>query len=130
MPNPNDGYARQMRDDLQAMAENLRKLKKQKSAELSDDDVQKINQAIADTLDKASSLTADAIQDTVENIRNCVCKIDDAKNGLDRALQNLDRVRNIIHIATAVVNLASAASTGNVPEIVSAAGKVMDAAAV
>ncbi len=130
MPNPNDGYARQMRDDLLAMAENLRKLKKQKSAELSDDDVQKINQAIADTLDKASSLTADAIQDTVENIRNCVCKIDDAKNGLDRALQNLDRVRNIIHIATAVVNLASAASTGNVPEIVSAAGKVMDAAAV
>jgi gas vesicle protein len=128
MANPNENQMRQTRDALLAMANNLRTLKKEKGDQLSDEEIKTIGQAITDTLDKASSANASAIQDTAENIQKCVCRIDDAKTGLNSAMKNINKVKNILNIATSVVKLASAVVTGNIQTILSAAGGVIDAA--
>jgi hypothetical protein len=49
---------------------------------------------------------------------------------LDVALKNLDKVKNVLTIASTIVKLASAVATGNVQTIVSAAGEVIDAAKI
>jgi hypothetical protein len=67
------------------MAGNLRKLKMQKVEQLSIDDIAKINQAIADTLNKASAVHANTSKSTAGNIQDCISRIDDAKKALSSA---------------------------------------------
>lgn len=128
MAESNENQIRSTRDALLAMAKTLEKLLEEKSDDLSDDEVKKINEAITETLNKASAANAKAIQATVDNNQECVKRIADAKNSLDAALKKLDKVKNVLNIATSVVKLASAIVTGDVKTIISAAGGVVDAA--
>ena len=118
----------QARDALIDMAGNLRKLKQQKIEKLSIDDIAKINQAIADTLNKASAVHAKTIGSRPGNIQNCISRIDDAKKALSSAVDTAGRVKNVMKIAEPVVQLASAVAMGDVQSIMRSAGDVIDAA--
>ena len=120
----------QARDALIDMAGNLRKLKQQKVDQLSINDIAKINQAIVDTLSKASAVHAKTIGSRAGNIRNCISRIDDAKKALSSAVDTAGRVKNVMKIAEPVVQLASAVALGDVQSIIRSAGDVIDAAKV
>ncbi|HUJ16665.1 MAG TPA: hypothetical protein VL197_01610 [Nitrospirota bacterium] len=117
----------QARDALIDMAGNLRKLKQQKVEQLSIDDIAKINQAIVDTLNKASAVHAKTIGSRAGNIQNCISRIDDAKKALSSAVDTAGRVKNVMKIAEPVVQLASAVALGDVQSIMRSAGDVIDA---
>ncbi len=128
MANPNNDQVRQTREALLAMADSLGKIFRQKGAQLSDEDIEKLKKAVTDTLDAASAANASAIQDTADNIQKCVNKIADAKKSLDAALNNLEKVKNVPKIVANVAKLSLAVTAGDVQTIIGAAGEVMDAA--
>ena len=78
MPDLTPDQIRQSRDALQDTVDQLNRLLMAKRRELSQDDIDKINEAVGKLLDAADKLTAQAIKGTAEQIASSVQGIQDA----------------------------------------------------
>ena len=128
MPDLTPDQIRQSRDALQDTVDQLNRLLMAKRRELSQDDIDKINEAVGSLLDAADKLTAQAIKGTAEQIASSVQGIQDATNNANHALKVLDNIRKGINIAAALVGLGTAILAGNPGGIITAATEVIGAA--
>ena len=128
MPDLTPDQIRQSRDALQDTVDQLNRLLMAKRKELSQEDIDKINEAVGKLLDASDKLTAQAIKGTAEQIANSVQGIQDATNNANHALKVLDNIRKGINIAASLVGLGTAIIAGNPEGIVQAAAGVIGTA--
>lgn len=84
---------RRIRDALQDTVDQLNRLLMAKRKELSQEDIDKINEAVGKLLDAADRLTAQAIKGTAGQIADSVQGIQDATNNANHSLKVLDSIR-------------------------------------
>jgi len=128
MPDLTPDQIRQMRDALQDTVDQLNRLLMAKRKELSQEDIDKINESVGMLLDASDKLTAQAIKGTAEQIASSVQGIQDATNNANHSLKVLDNIRKGINVAAALVGLGTAIIAGNPGGIVQASAGVIEAA--
>jgi hypothetical protein len=128
MPDLTPDQIRQTRDALQDTVDQLNRLLMAKRKELSQDDIDRINEAVGKLLDASDRLTAQAIKGTAEEIADSVQRIQDATNNANHTLKVLDSIRKGINVAAALVGLGAAIMAGNPGGIVQASAGVIEAA--
>ena len=119
---------RQSRDALQDTVDQLNRLLMARRKELSQEDIDKINEAVGRLLDASASLTAQAIKGTAEEIAGSVQGIQSATDNANGALRMLNNIKKGIEIATALVGLGTAIASGNPVGIAQAAAGVVGVA--